>query len=202
MMFLPCFYTDVVGIKAGAMGVLFLVVRLFDVCYDPLVGNIADNTRGKYGRCRPYLLYLAIPYGLSCYLVFLTPDFSASGKLIYAHAAYFFLILMYASTVVPYMGLLTAISSDPAERLADVCSEKARRATLFCGRLSKKCRRNASSRSLLSVIEIVKNTDDSYYLLYFGKSCPKYPDTAKSWSSIIPIHHGFVLLLPDRQLNP
>ena len=118
MMFLPYFYTDVVGISAASMGVLFLVVRLFDACYDPFIGNIADNTRTKYGRYRPYLLYLAIPYGLSCFLVFSTPDFSDTGKLLYAYGTYFFLILMYASTVVPYVGLLTAISSDPVERLS------------------------------------------------------------------------------------
>ena len=109
MMFLPYFYTDVVGISAASMGVLFLVVRLFDACYDPFIGNIADNTRTKYGRYRPYLLYLAIPYGLSCFLVFSTPDFSDTGKLLYAYGTYFFLILMYASTVVPYVGLLTAV---------------------------------------------------------------------------------------------
>ena len=118
MMFLPYFYTDVLGISAAAMGFLFLAVRLFDAFYDPIMGNIADNTRSKYGRYRPYLLYLAIPYGLSCYFVFLTPDFSPTGKLIFACASYLFLILMYASTVVPYVGLLTAISSDPAERLS------------------------------------------------------------------------------------
>ena len=118
MMFLPYFYTDVVGISAASMGVLFLVIRLFDACYDPFIGNVADNTRSKYGRYRPWLLYLAIPYGLSCFLVFSTPDFSATGKLIYAYATYFILILMYASTVVPYVGLLTAISSDPTERLS------------------------------------------------------------------------------------
>lgn len=118
MMFLPYFYTDVVGISAASMGVLFLVIRLFDACYDPFIGNIADNTRSKYGRYRPWLLYLAIPYGLSCFLVFSTPDFSETGKLIYAYGTYFFLILMYASTVVPYVGLLTALSNDPMERLS------------------------------------------------------------------------------------
>ena len=118
MMFLPYFYTNIVGISAAAMGTLFLAVRLFDAFYDPIMGNIADNTRSRFGRYRPYLLYLAIPYGLSCFLVFLSPDFSPTGKLAYACVTYLFLILMYASTVVPYVGLLAAISSDPAERLS------------------------------------------------------------------------------------
>lgn len=118
MMFLPYFYTDVVGISASAMGLLFLVARLFDAFSDPLIGHMADNTNTKYGHYRPYLLYMAIPYGLSCFLVFLAPDFSAAGKLVYAYVTYLFLILMYAFTVVPYVGLLTVMTDDPAERLS------------------------------------------------------------------------------------
>lgn len=118
MMFLPYFYTDVLGISAAAMGILFIAARLIDAFYDPFIGNIADRTRSKHGSYRPYLLYLAIPYGLSCFLVFLAPDFSPTGKLIYAALTYLFLILMYASTVVPYVALLTTLTSDPMERLS------------------------------------------------------------------------------------
>ncbi|WP_173443228.1 MFS transporter [Selenomonas ruminantium] len=118
MMFLPYFYTDVVGLTAGAMGVLFLIARLVDAFSDPFIGNFADRRETKYGHYRPFLLYLAIPYGLSCFLVFLAPSLSYTGKLIYAFATYIFLILMYASTVVPYVGLLSVLTSDPAERLS------------------------------------------------------------------------------------
>lgn len=118
MMFLPYFYTDVVGISASAMGILFLVARLVDAFSDPIIGNFADKHETKYGHYRPFLLYLAIPYGLSCFFVFLAPDFSYTGKLIYAYVTYLFLILMYASTVVPYVGLLSVLTDNPSERLA------------------------------------------------------------------------------------
>lgn len=118
MMFLPYFYTDVVGISASAMGILFLVARLVDAFSDPIIGNFADKHETKHGHYRPFLLYLAIPYGLSCFLVFLAPDFGYTGKLIYAYVTYLFLILMYASTVVPYVGLLSVLTNNPAERLA------------------------------------------------------------------------------------
>ncbi len=118
MMFLPYFYTDVLGISAAAMGILFIVARLVDAFYDPLIGNFADRTRTRHGSYRPFLLYLAIPYGVSCLLVFLAPDFSPTGKLVYATATYLFLILMYASTVVPYVALLTTLTSDPMDRLS------------------------------------------------------------------------------------
>lgn len=118
MMFLPYFYTDVLGISAAAMGLLFVIARLVDAVYDPIIGNWADRTPTRHGHYRPYLLWLAIPYGLSCFLVFLAPDFSPTGKLVYAYASYLFLILMYASTVVPYVALLSTLTSDPQERLS------------------------------------------------------------------------------------
>lgn len=118
MMFLPYFYTDVVGLTAGAMGTLFLIARLVDAFSDPFIGNFADRHSTKHGHYRPFLLYLAIPYGLSCFLVFLAPEFSYTGKLIYAFVTYIFLILMYAGTVVPYVGLLSVLTNNPAERLA------------------------------------------------------------------------------------
>lgn len=118
MMFLPYFYTDVLGISAAAMGILFIVARLVDAFYDPFIGNISDRTRTKHGSYRPFLLWLAIPYGISCFLVFLAPDFSPTGKLVYAVITYLFLILMYASTVVPYVALLTTLTADPMDRLS------------------------------------------------------------------------------------
>lgn len=118
MMFLPYFYTDVLGISAAAMGLLFVIARLVDAFYDPFIGNVADRMQTRHGHYRPWLLWLAVPYGLSCLLVFLAPDFSPTGKLVYAYATYLFLILMYASTVVPYVALLSALTSDPQERLA------------------------------------------------------------------------------------
>jgi len=118
MMFLPYFYTDVLGISAAAMGVLFIVARLVDAFFDPFVGSIADKTRSKHGSYRPFLLYFSIPYGLSCLLVFIAPEFTPTGKLIYAYVTYLFLILMYALTVVPYVALLTTLTADPMERLS------------------------------------------------------------------------------------
>lgn len=118
MMFLPYFCTNIVGISASAMGLLFIVARLWDAFIDPIVGNMADRTTTKYGKYRPFLLYFSVPYGLSCLLVFIAPNFSSTGNLIYVYVTYLFLTTMYAFTVVPYVALLTAITNDPQERLA------------------------------------------------------------------------------------
>ena len=59
--FLPLFYTDVFGITAAAMGMLFAVTRIFDAVVDPVVGMIADRTETRWGKFRPYLLWFCVP---------------------------------------------------------------------------------------------------------------------------------------------
>jgi len=77
--FMLYFYTDVFGIGAAAVGTLMLVVRLFDAVTDPLMGGLADRTHTRWGRYRPYLVWIAIPYGILAVMAFTTPDLSDSG---------------------------------------------------------------------------------------------------------------------------
>ncbi|MCG8371901.1 MAG: MFS transporter, partial [Balneolales bacterium] len=74
--YLLFFYTDVFGISAAAAGTMFLVTRIFDAVNDPLMGIIADRTNTKYGKFRPYFIWLAIPFGVLGFFMFFTPDFS------------------------------------------------------------------------------------------------------------------------------
>ena len=78
--FMMFFYTDVFGITAAAAGTLMLVVRAFDAITDPLMGAIADRTKSRWGRYRPYLLWMAIPYGLLAVIAFTSPDTTESNK--------------------------------------------------------------------------------------------------------------------------
>lgn len=116
MGFLLYFYTDVFGISAAAVGTLFLVVRIFDAITDPVMGGIADRTNTKWGKYRPYLLWFAIPYGLLAVLAFTTPDFSATGKLIYAYITYTLLMTAYTGINIPYSALGGVMTPSPTER--------------------------------------------------------------------------------------
>jgi len=116
MFFLPIFYTDTFGISAAAVSTMFLVVRLFDAFNDPIMGMIADRTETRWGKFRPYLLWMAIPYGLGVVLMFTTPDFSATGKLIYAYLTYGLMMVIYTAMMIPYNSLIGVISPDPEER--------------------------------------------------------------------------------------
>jgi len=110
MFFLPIFYTDTFGLTAGAVGTLFLVVRIFDAFTDPAMGMLADRTQTRWGSFRPYLLWLAIPYGIGMVLMFSTPSFSPVGKLIWAYGTYALMMLLYTAITIPYNTMIGVIS--------------------------------------------------------------------------------------------
>ncbi|MDX2430012.1 MAG: MFS transporter [Bacteroides sp.] len=116
MFFVPIFYTDVYMLPASAAATLFLVVKFFDALNDPIMGTIADRTKSRWGRFRPYLLFGAIPLGIVTVLMFTTPDFSDSGKLAYAYVTYFMLLVMYTLIMVPFNSLIGVMTSDPLDR--------------------------------------------------------------------------------------
>ena len=84
------YYTDVFGLSPAAVGTIFLVTKIVDTVTDPMMGIIGDRTETRWGKFRPYLLWMAIPYGLCGYLMFANPELSDSGKLIYAYATYLY----------------------------------------------------------------------------------------------------------------
>ncbi|MCQ1059784.1 glycoside-pentoside-hexuronide (GPH):cation symporter [Photobacterium sp. ZSDE20] len=116
MILLAFFYTDVFGIPAGVMGTLFLVSRLLDAVTDPLMGAWVDRTRTRFGQFRPFLLWGAIPFALVSMATFYTPDFSETGKIIYACVTYISLTLVYTFINVPYCAMPGTLTNDPDER--------------------------------------------------------------------------------------
>lgn len=110
------FYTDVFGITAAAAGTMFLVARLWDSFFDLLVGIVADRTKSKWGRYRPYLLWFAIPFAVMGVITFFVPDFGSTGKLIYAYITYSLMMIVYSIINVPYASLLGVMSPEPKVR--------------------------------------------------------------------------------------
>ena len=118
MMFLLMYYTDVVGIPPAIVGTIFLVVRIFDAVTDPLMGALADRTKTKWGQFRPYLLWLALPFGVISVLAFTTFDFSENGKIAYAFFSYTLLMIAYTAINIPYSALGGVLTDDPTERVS------------------------------------------------------------------------------------
>ncbi|WP_367874461.1 MFS transporter [Luteolibacter sp. Populi] len=115
-MFLLFYYTDVFGISPAVAGTLFVVARFWDALIDPFVGALADRTRTRWGSYRPYLLWMALPFGIIGYATFANPELSDQGKLVYAYVTYFLLMTVYAAINVPYSALMGVMTPSSPER--------------------------------------------------------------------------------------
>ncbi|MDM8158401.1 MFS transporter [Labilibaculum sp. K2S] len=115
-MFLMIFYTDVVELSPASVGTMLLLTRLWDGLNDPIMGIVADRTSTSKGKFRPYLLWVAIPFGIIGILTFSTPEFGPSGKLIYAYVTYTLMMMVYTAINVPYSSLMGVMTSNPDER--------------------------------------------------------------------------------------
>lgn len=111
-MYLLFFYTDVFGLTAAAVGTMFLVTKMWDSFFDPFVGIISDRVDTKWGKFRPFLLWVAVPFAIIGTMTFFTPHISLSGKLIYAYITYSLMMMIYSLINVPYASLLGVMSSD------------------------------------------------------------------------------------------
>lgn len=114
--YLLYYYTDVFGIAAAAVGTMFLITRIWDTALDPIIGVIADRTNSKWGKFRPYLLWVAVPFGIIGVLTFTAPELSASGKLIYAYVTYTLMMMIYSAINVPYASLMGVMTPNIKDR--------------------------------------------------------------------------------------
>lgn len=116
MIFLMYYYTDIFGIPVAAVGTLFLLSRIWDAVNDPIMGAIADRTKSKHGRFRPWIKWTALPFGIVAVLMFTTPDFSVDGKIVYAYVTYILMMMIYTANNIPYGALSGVMTSDSIER--------------------------------------------------------------------------------------
>jgi len=115
--YLAYFYTDIYGLKSTDASIIMLTVGLTAAfIFNPIIGVLADRTNSKWGKFRPWILYTAVPLGVVALLAFSTPNFSYKGKLIYAAATYSLLLMLYASSNLPYSALSGVITGDMGER--------------------------------------------------------------------------------------
>jgi len=117
MTYLAYFYTDIYGLSPTDSSIIMLIVGLVAAfVFNPIIGVLADRTRTKWGKFRPWILLTAIPLGVVALMAFSTPDFSYKGKVIYAVVTYTLLLLFYAGNNLPYSALSGVITGDMAER--------------------------------------------------------------------------------------
>ena len=114
--FLMIFYTDVFGIDAKVASFMFLITRVWDMINDPIMGMIADRTHTRWGKFRPYLLWVAVPYGILACAMFITPDLSQNMKVVYAYITYILATMAYTAINIPYSSMMAVMTPNPKER--------------------------------------------------------------------------------------
>lgn len=116
--FATYYYTNSVGMAAAAVGTMFMISRIFDGISDIIMGIIIDRTKSKYGKARPWVLWMAIPFGIAVVLQFAVPQsWSATGKLIYAYITYNFLsTIVYTATSQALGTMNVMITDNPLDR--------------------------------------------------------------------------------------
>ena len=114
--FLAFFYTDVYGLAPATAAGIMAVGGIFGACFTPVMGIIADRTHTRWGKFRPWLLWTSVPFGAVALLAFSTPDFSPTGKVIYAVITYVLLLIVYAANNLPYSALSGVLTGSMAER--------------------------------------------------------------------------------------
>ncbi len=114
--YLLIFYTDVAGLAPGAVSFMFVITKFFDAFTDYLVGALIDRTNTKLGRNRPWMLAGAPVLAIGMVLVFTSPDFGMTGKLVWAYVTYIIFSFGYTLVNIPMGSILPTLSSDPTER--------------------------------------------------------------------------------------
>ncbi len=118
MLIITFFYTDIYGLRTQDLALLFVAVKIIGALADLVMGQLTDRFTSRMGRYRPWLLALAIPYGISVFFVFTTPDWAYSAKLVWAYSTYIIMTVMTAGVGIPYISLISGLTSDPKERLS------------------------------------------------------------------------------------
>lgn len=118
MLIITFFYTDIYGLRTQDLALLFVVVKIVGAIADLAMGQVTDRFTSRMGRYRPWLLALAIPYGISVFFTFTTPDWGYDAKLVWAYSTYIMVTVMTAGVGIPYISLISGLTSDPKERLS------------------------------------------------------------------------------------
>lgn len=114
--FLMFFYTDVFGISAAAAGSMLFAIKIINAFTDPVIGAAADRTKTRFGKFRPYLVWMALPLAVAGVLTYTTPNLGNDGKLVWAYGTYLLMMVCYTGINIPYNALSGVMSSNPQER--------------------------------------------------------------------------------------
>ena len=118
--FLMLFMTDYLFIAGATAGIILGVARIFDAINDPIMGQILDKTKTRWGKCKPYMLFTPIPLAIITLIVFAPTNLSGVASIIYVSIAYLVFTIIYTANDIPYWSMSSVITTDPKERVSIV----------------------------------------------------------------------------------
>ncbi len=114
--YLLIFLTDTFGVPAGAAGVIMVIASIWDAINDPIMGTIADRTKTKWGKYRPYFLFIPAILTVVVVLLFASPNISTHGKIVWTAVFYILYGMLRTGIEIPSSALINAITNEPQER--------------------------------------------------------------------------------------
>ena len=115
--YLLYFYTDVFGLSVGIAGTILLIARFVDAIDTPVWGIVLDKTNSRWGKSRPWFLWLCVPFATFGVLTFLTPNLSGAAKILYAGGTYIISGILYTGINTPLTSILASLTPVPRERV-------------------------------------------------------------------------------------
>lgn len=115
--YVPYFYTDTCKLPAATVAAILLVTRFLDALDAPLWGMLVDRTRSRWGKSRPWFLWLCLPFASFAVLTFLAPDLGYAAKVAYAAVTYAGCNVLFTGINTPVTSILPSLSAEPKERL-------------------------------------------------------------------------------------
>ncbi|HAP8817992.1 TPA: MFS transporter [Enterococcus faecium] len=114
--FMMFYYTDVVNISAATIGTIFLISRVINAVVALATGWLIDNTKSKYGKARPWLLWFAVPFAIVTFAIFSVPDIAKLYQVIYVFITYNAMMTVYSLINIPYGSMATMMTKDQYQR--------------------------------------------------------------------------------------
>jgi glycoside/pentoside/hexuronide:cation symporter, GPH family len=114
--FLLIFYTDTFGISAAAAATMMSTIKIINAFTDPMIGAAADRTDTRFGKFRPWLVWMCVPLAGAAVLTYTTPNLDGDAKLAWAYGTYLLMMVCYTCVNIPYNALSGVMSADPQER--------------------------------------------------------------------------------------
>lgn len=110
------FMTDTIGIPAAAASIMMFIATLWDAVNDPIMGTLADRTKSRWGRYRPYFLFFPPLFTAVAMLLFLNPNLPTMGKIVYTEVFYIMWGMLYTILTMPWQSILPAHIKDDNQR--------------------------------------------------------------------------------------